>query len=139
LPASQAKFVKFIEKKIHSSASLRETYVNQMNNEIYKANSLIRRPKLAKTLEIIAREGESAFYNGELTEAIVDEIRSEGGIITATDLNNYKCLIKQPIKYKLKSNDYELNSAPAPSCGILVNFILALLDGIILFLNMKTN
>lgn len=128
LPASQAKFLDYCESKILSSASLRETFVNKLNNEIYKVNSIIKRPKLAKTLEIIAKEGESSFYNGSLTDTIVDEIQSNGGIITKHDLQSYECLIKEPITYKLK-NSLLLHSAPAPSCGILLNFILGILDG----------
>jgi gamma-glutamyltranspeptidase / glutathione hydrolase / leukotriene-C4 hydrolase len=128
LPASQAKFLDYCEFKIHGSAALRETFVNKINNEIYKVNSIIKRPKLAKTLDIIAREGESAFYNGQLTDIIVDEVQSNGGIITKHDLQSYQCIVKEPIKFKLKNN-IELNTVPAPGCGILLNFIMGILDG----------
>jgi gamma-glutamyltranspeptidase/glutathione hydrolase/leukotriene-C4 hydrolase len=127
LPASQAKFLKYCESKILDSKSLRETFINSIDNQLYKANSIIKRPKLAKTLEIIAKEGETAFYNGSLTDTIVDEIQSGGGIITKEDLNRYECLIKEPVKYKLR-NGIEINSVPSPSCGVLLNFILAILD-----------
>lgn len=127
LPASQAKFLKYCESKILDSKSLRETFINTIDNQLYKANSIIKRPKLAKTLEIIAKEGETAFYNGSLTDTIVDEIQNGGGIITKEDLNRYECLIKEPVKYKLR-NGIEVNSVPSPSCGVLLNFILAILD-----------
>lgn len=133
LPPSQAKFLKYCESKILNSKPLRETFVNTINNEIYSAKSIIKRPKLAKTLEIIAREGESAFYNGSLTDTIVDEIQSAGGLITKNDLMSYECLVKEPVTYKLRNNIL-LNSAPPPSCGLLLNFILALLDGTINFM-----
>ncbi len=106
---------------------MRELFVNKITNEIYTTNSILKRPKLAKTLEIIAKDGESAFYNGQLTDIIVDEIQSNGGIVTRQDLQNYECLVKEPVKHKLKSG-IELNSAPNPSCGILLNFILGILD-----------
>lgn len=127
LPASQAKFLKFCESKILKSKPLRETYVNRLNNELYKANSIIKIPKLAKTLEVIARDGESAFYNGQLTDIIVDEIQSAGGIITRADLQNYECVLREPVSYTL-SNKVELFSFPPPSCGIMLNFILAMMD-----------
>lgn len=132
LPPSQAKFLKFCESKILDSKPLRETYVNRINNEIYKVNSTIKIPRLAKTLEIIAREGESAFYNGQLTDIIVDEIQSAGGIVTRTDLQNYECLIRDPVSIKLKNN-LELYSFPPPSCGLMLNFIVGLMDS--MFLN----
>jgi gamma-glutamyltranspeptidase/glutathione hydrolase/leukotriene-C4 hydrolase len=133
LPASQAKFLKYCEPKILDSKPLRETFVNVISNQIYKENSIIRRPKFARTLEVIAREGESAFYNGSLTDTVLDEITASGGIITKADLLNYECLIKEPVSYKLRSN-IEINSVPAPSCGNLLNFILAILDGLLLLL-----
>ena len=132
LPASQAKFLKYCESKILDSKALRETFFNRINNELYKTNSIIRRPKLAKTLEIIAKEGESAFYNGVLSDTIIDEIQSNDGIINKHDLMNYECLIKEPVTFRLRNNVL-LNSVPSPSCGILLNFILGLLDGRVFF------
>ena len=105
----------------------KETFINELKDEIYKANALMRRPKLGKTLERIAKDGENAFYNGVLTDTIVNEVKTNGGIITKSDLNNYKVLVKDPITYELK-NGIEIASVPPPSCGILMNFILALLD-----------
>ena len=134
LPASQAKCLKYCETKIFDSQQLREIFVNRINNEIYKTNSIIKLPKLAKTLETLAREGESAFYNGSLTDTIVNEIQSNGGIITKADLQSYTCKIREPVTYKLKNN-FLLNSAPGPSCGLLLNFILAILDGQLLAVN----
>ena len=106
---------------------MRDLFVNKINNELYQENSMMRRPKLGKTLEIIAREGESAFYNGCLTETIANEIQSNGGIVSKEDLQNYECLIKEPVRLKLR-NGIELNSVPNPGCGVLLNFILGILD-----------
>lgn len=106
---------------------MREIFYDQINNRLYQENSEVKIPKLAKTFEIIAKNGESAFYNGELSATIVDEIQSAGGIITADDLRNYECLVKEPVTFKLK-NKIELFSVPPPSSGILLNFILALID-----------
>lgn len=112
---------------------MRETFINQITNQVFDEKDCIKRPKLAKTFETIANEGESAFYNGTLTDTIVDEIQSAGGLITKSDLQSYECLIKEPISFKLRNN-IVLNTAPPPSCGILLEFILALLDGKILIL-----
>ena len=106
---------------------MREVFYNSMKNELYNVNSIIKRPKLAKTFEILAREGESAFYNGSLTDTIVHEIQTNGGIITRQDLQSYECQVKEPLTYSLKSNVL-LNTVPSPSCGSLLNFILAILD-----------
>ena len=99
----------------------------RMYQNLRRVNSIIKRPKLAKTFEILAREGESAFYNGSLTDTIVHEIQTNGGIITRQDLQSYECQVKEPLTYSLKSNVL-LNTVPSPSCGSLLNFILAILD-----------
>lgn len=127
LPQSQARYLRFCESKILDSATMREVYFNRISNELYKANSIIRRPKLAKTFEIIAKEGESAFYNGCLTDTILEEVNSKGGILTKADLQSYECLVKEPVSYKLRNNT-SIHSVPSPSCGILLNFIIAILD-----------
>lgn len=128
LPHSQYKFLKMYEKRTQYHIEWRETFINEIKNEIYNSNQIMKREKLGKTFEIIARDGESAFYNGRLTDTIVNEVQSNGGIITKSDLNNYKALIKEPIMINLKSKNIEIASVPPPSCGILLNFILALLD-----------
>lgn len=107
---------------------MRETFINEITNQVFQENDIIKRPKLAKTFDIIAKEGERAFYNGILSDTIIDEIQSAGGLITKTDLQTYECLIKDPISYRLRNN-IVLNTAPPPSCGVLLNFILALIDG----------
>ena len=52
----------------------------------------VRRPQLAKTLQIIAEEGMQAFYNGSLTSDIVKDLQDGFGenIITEEDLNSYE-------------------------------------------------
>ena len=139
LPATQAKYLNFLEKNIRESHSMRETFINKINNQVYGANSIMRRPKLGKTFEIIAKEGADAFYNGTLTDTIVDEIQSNGGIVSKADLQNYECILKDSVSYKLRDG-VVLNSMPNPGCGVLLNFILGILDSkylILLYLNNK--
>lgn len=47
-------------------------------------------PKYANTLDIIARVGSDALYNGTFTKTIVQEIKKFGGIITEEDFKNYR-------------------------------------------------
>ena len=49
------------------------------------------RPALAKTLELLGKNGTSdPFYLGELGEGIIKEVKEMGGVLTMEDLNNYK-------------------------------------------------
>ena len=50
---------------------------------------------LAKTLKKIANEGKKGFYEGEIARKIVNDIQSNGGILTIEDLKNYRHLIQK--------------------------------------------
>lgn len=50
----------------------------------------MKRLKLAETLEVIAKEGADALYNGSLTDKFVEDIRNFNGIITRTDMEQYQ-------------------------------------------------
>ena len=87
-------------------------------------------PKLANTLKIIAKEGADAFYsrNGTFTQKIVDELKSEGGIITIEDLINFKPKWGKPVESKLFTGD-SLYNFPLPATGNIIAFILNILNG----------
>lgn len=46
------------------------------------------RPEFARTLELIARKGAKAFYEGEVAEGIVKAVRDRGGLMTLDDLKS---------------------------------------------------
>ncbi len=46
------------------------------------------RPNLAKTLEIIAKQGADAFYDGEIARGIVKAVQDRGGLMTLEDLKS---------------------------------------------------
>ena len=48
------------------------------NNRTYKVGEELKMPNLTRTLEIIAQNGAEAFYDGELSQDIVDDINDEG-------------------------------------------------------------
>lgn len=74
-----------------ASETLREVFINPNTNDTYKEGEYLKRVKLAETLEVIAKEGADAIYNGSLTGSLVEDIQENGGIITAEDFYNYRC------------------------------------------------
>jgi gamma-glutamyltranspeptidase/glutathione hydrolase len=56
-------------------------------------NELFRLPDYARSLRLIAKEGPSAFYRGELAQRMVDELQSHGGILTLDDFASYEALV----------------------------------------------
>jgi gamma-glutamyltranspeptidase/glutathione hydrolase len=61
------------------------------------AGDRVRYPALARTLELIGKEGPSVFYRGALAEAIEAEIRRGGGIVDRGDLARYRVRVSAPL------------------------------------------
>jgi gamma-glutamyltranspeptidase/glutathione hydrolase len=57
----------------------------------------IRYPALARSLELIGKEGPSVFYRGELAEAIEAEIKRGGGLLDRQDLARYRVRVSEPL------------------------------------------
>ena len=68
---------------------------------------------LADTLERIGREGKDALYRGEIAAAIDEEMRRNGGVLSAKDLADYEAQVLQPVSSSYRG--YELLSSPAPA------------------------
>lgn len=68
----------------------REIFINPKTNKPYEEGQYLKRLKLAETLEIIAKDGVDALYDGGLTAEFVRDIKELGGIISAEDMKQYK-------------------------------------------------
>jgi gamma-glutamyltranspeptidase len=92
---------------------------------------MIKRIKLARTLEIIAEQGDDPFYTGELSDLIIKEIQDNGGIITKEDLENYQIDVHEVLSINLNQSLTIFVSYPSSS-GIILSFILNILRGFFL-------
>jgi gamma-glutamyltranspeptidase/glutathione hydrolase len=85
-------------------------------------------PDLANTLMALATEGEAHARNGRLAQAIVADQASQGGLLTATDLESYAVHKLESIR--LRYRDYDvLLPPPSSTGGVLTAFTLKLLAG----------
>ena len=75
----------------------------------------LRNPDLARSMQLIARDGAKAFYDGPIGAAIVAEAKAHGGLITAADLKGYKVVEREPVKGSYRG--YQIVSMPPPSSG----------------------
>ena len=88
----------------------------------YEGDTIIN-IKFAETLKKISEFGPKAFYEGEIAEMIVNDVKKSGGIMTIDDLKNYKSVWRDPVKFKYK--DLEIISMSLPSSGgILIGQML---------------
>ncbi|CAL1536404.1 unnamed protein product [Lymnaea stagnalis] len=108
--------------------SLKKAFFNNETGDLFKLGDKMRRPQLAQTMRTIASEGVDAFYNGSLTNKIIQDLKEIGSIITPADLENYQVQEKKPLEITLNGG-IRVISPPAPSGGVVLSFILNILDG----------
>jgi gamma-glutamyltranspeptidase/glutathione hydrolase len=82
---------------------------------------------LAGTLELIAREGEVGFYQGELARRISRAVRERGGRLTADDLAGYRVVRRRAVRTRFRAAEF-VSNAPPSAGGLLIAFSLAVLD-----------
>ena len=93
----------------------------------YFEGDTIKNIKFAETLSKISKFGPEVFYGGEIGEMIVNSVNKTGGIMTLNDLENYKSVWREPIKFKYK--DLEIISMSLPSSGgILLGQMLKVIE-----------
>lgn len=120
-----------LEDDIRNSKTLRDMLLFE-NNTLPRLGDFIKLPTLAKTLRTIANSkvGPDELYNGTLTKKFVQDIQDAGGIITEEDMANYEVEWGKPIVANL-SGDLTLYSMPPPGSGVLIAYILRVLDGFV--------
>lgn len=80
-----------------------------------RAREVFRQPELAATLQRISENGAREFYTGETAGLILEEMQRGGGLISASDLADYKVIWREPLEISWRG--YQLMSAPPPSSG----------------------
>jgi len=79
---------------------------------------LVKQPQLALTLRRLAKQGKSGFYSGDAARSMVESVRSGGGLWELADLENYKVIEREPMRFTYRGA--RITTAPLPSSGGLV-------------------
>ncbi len=85
----------------------------------------LRQPDLARTLRVLAEEGASALYRGDIGAEIVRYLRNEGGLLDQADLTRCKADIGLATVARYRSVDVCTTGA-AGGGGVLVPLLAAL-------------
>ena len=83
--------------------------------DFYKPGDILKQPELARTLRLIARDGPEAFYQGPIARQIVGTMEKYHGLITLSDLKEYKAKERQPLEGQFRG--YDVLAPPPPSSG----------------------
>nr|WP_255585388.1 gamma-glutamyltransferase [Virgibacillus sp. NKC19-3] len=76
---------------------------------------LLVQEDLADTFRLISEQGTDAFYNGEIGEALADEVEKRDGSMVTDDLSNYDVTYEEPEWGDYKG--YDIASMAPPSSG----------------------
>ena len=109
--------------KLAASPESKRIYVRA---EPFKAGDILPNPLLAKTLTLLAQEGEQAFYRGRIAEQIVADLSANGGFIAAKDLAEYTVREVDPIHVEIAGK--QVWTVPPEGGGAMLLEILSILD-----------
>jgi len=71
--------------------------------------------ELAFFLEMLVEDGGESFYRGDIAAAMVREMKENGGLLTAEDLEAYRVIERRPLR--LNYRDKLFLTCPPPSMG----------------------
>ena len=87
-----------------------------------------KNPDLAATLRRIAEHGRDGFYTGRTAELIVAEMKRGGGIISLSDLRDYKAEWRTPVEFTYRGHQV-VSMPPASSGGLTIALMANVLGG----------
>src|SRR5471030_247554 len=104
------------------------TRIFQKGGAFYDVGETLAQPELAQTLDRIAKNGASEFYEGDTAKRFAGEMAKHGGIISLADLKSYAAIERTPLQGKYK-NYTIITSPPSSSGGIALLEMLGILEG----------
>ncbi len=102
-------------------------YELTINGRAPRAGEVFHNPGLARTLRKVAEQGKSAFYQGEIAEAIAAVVQQAGGCLTVDDLAAHTSTWEIPVSVTYRG--YRVYECPPNGQGIAALIALNLLEG----------
>ena len=90
------------------------------------AGSVFKQPRMAATLQHLARYGTDDFYRGELARSMAHDLAQTGSPLTLADLQAHRAQLRDPLSYAHSAGT--LYNLPPPTQGVVSLLILAILD-----------
>ena len=95
-----------------------------------RAGEKFKQEDLAKTFENIRDNGRAGFYEGEVAELFLNEMKRGGGIITQFDLDDYKAVWREPVTRDYQEDYRIISMGPPSSGGVIVLQLLEMMEEI---------
>ncbi len=81
---------------------------------------------LGQTLRLIAKHGDTVFYEGEIAHAIVEDLKAHGGLLTEADLRAWHTTRNAPLWSAYRR--YRVSSNQPPGGGVMLLEMLNVLE-----------
>jgi gamma-glutamyltranspeptidase/glutathione hydrolase len=92
-----------------------------------KAGEIFANPRLANTLDLIAKGGRDAFYKGPIARAIIADMRARKGLLDERDFTDHKSDWLDPISTNYRG--YDVLEMPPSTQGFVALEMLNILEG----------
>jgi gamma-glutamyltranspeptidase/glutathione hydrolase len=122
-----ADFFRTFEESVQKSDNPSFKKVFFTDGRFPRKGEILKNPDLAKTLEIIGREGRDGFYRGAVASTIADYVKALGGFLTKEDLANNSPVWVEPVSVNYRG--YDVWELPPNGQGISVLQMLNILEG----------
>ncbi|GLB36126.1 putative gamma-glutamyltranspeptidase [Lyophyllum shimeji] len=100
-----------------------------LNGKAPLPGQIVKLPNLAQTFRELATHGKDGFYKGRVAQAIVDVIRSKGGVMELEDLAKHTTQFVEPIKYTY-GGQVTVYECPPNGQGITALIALGILESV---------
>lgn len=102
------------EDMIKNDSGLKSVFTN--GDKLLKKGDICYNPKLAETLEAVAEKGMKAFYEDDVAEKLVKDVREAGGIMTMEDLRSFEVKVTDAMVVD-DVMGYKIQGMWPPACG----------------------
>jgi gamma-glutamyltranspeptidase / glutathione hydrolase len=97
------------------------------NGKPMEQGDILANPRLARTLDVIAKEGRDAFYKGSIARAIVNDIKQRNGLLDMRDFAEHKADWVDPISVNYRG--YDVLEMPPSTQGFVALEMLNIMEG----------
>lgn len=98
-----------------------------INGHAPEPGEIFRNPDLARTFRAVGKGGAQAFYQGEIAEAIIREVRDAGGVLSEGDLADHRSTWDEAISVTYRG--LRVWEAPPNGQGLIALLALKILEG----------
>ncbi len=119
-----ARHINTVGRKLQENPAAAEQF--SVDGEPIAAGDIWKQPDLAKTLMAIRDKGRAGFYEGEVAELIVAEMKRGNGLISMKDLAEYRSIWREPVQTSYRGHD--VYTMGPPSSALLVLQMLNMLE-----------